>query len=160
MARLKVGDGCENYIEKLNKLLLNTEDVLGHAIYEGAAVVIKAVDSAIDTIPTAKPSGRGTAVSGLTAAQKAGLHSGIGIAKMRNDSGYVNVKIGFDGYNGASTKKYPLGQPNAMMARVAESGSTYHTKTPFIGPAVRRTKAAAEAAMKRELDKQIESKMI
>lgn len=157
MARLTVGDGCENYIEKLNKLLINTEDVLGHAIYEGAAVVIKAVDSAIDTIPLAKP---GHITTGLTAPQKAGLHSGIGIAKMRNDNGYVNVKIGFDGYNGVTTEKYPQGQPNAMMARVVESGSYYHSKTPFIGPAVRRSKAAAEAAMTKELDNQIEKRMI
>lgn len=157
MARLTVGDGCSNYIEQLNKLLINTEDVLGHAIYEGAAVVIKAVDSAIDTIPVAQP---GHITTGLTAPQKAGLHSGIGIAKMRNDNGYVNVKIGFDGYNGVTTAKYPQGQPNAMMARVVESGSYYHSKTPFIGPAVRRSKAAAEAAMAKELDNQIEKRMI
>ena len=159
MAKLTVGDGCENYIAKLNSLLLNTEETLGRAIYEGAAVVVKAVDSAIDTIPTAGPAIRGGAVTGLTSAQKAGLHEGLGIAKMRNDSGYVNVKIGFDGYNGVTTQKYPQGQPNAMIARIAESGSQYHARTPFIGPAVKRSKATAEAAMKKELDNQIEKKM-
>lgn len=157
MARLIVGEGCENYIEQLNKLLINTEDVLGHAIYEGAAVVIKEVDAAISMIPTAFPR---PIVYGLFEVQKAGLHDGLGIAKMRNDNGFVNVKIGFDGYNNHPTPKYPQGEPNAMLARAVESGSAYHTRTPFIGPAVRRSRAAAEAAMNRELDKQIESKMI
>ena len=29
----------------------------------------------------------------------------------------LNVKLGFDGYNGMKTKKYPKGQPNVLLAR-------------------------------------------
>ena len=74
---------------------------------------------------------------------------------MQNENGYINVKLGFDGYNSVKTKKYPKGQPNALIARVTESGSSYRTKTPFIRPAVRATKKAAEQAGQAKIDERI-----
>ena len=78
---------------------------------------------------------------------------------MENDNGYINTKIGFDGYNATKTKKYPNGQPNALIARSIESGTSKHQKTPFVRPAISKAKAKAEAAMAASVDKDINNTM-
>lgn len=40
-----------------------------------------------------------------------------------------NVKIGFDGYNNIRSKRWPQGQPNQMVARAIESGTSWMSKT-------------------------------
>ena len=158
MAKWKVGSGCDNYIRRLQDLQLNTETTLGRAVYEGAKVITDAVAANIDALPvgTWKANQR---QNGPTKAQKQGLKAGLGISRMRNDGGFVNVKIGMDGYNAVKTKKYPKGQPNAMIARTVENGGTWMAKHPFISRAVNSKRATAEAAMAAELDEQIKRKM-
>ena len=55
------------------------------------------------------------------------------------------------------TKTYPKGQPNALIARVVESGSSYMDKTPFIRHAVSATQKEAIEKCKEEIDKKIKS---
>ena len=74
---------------------------------------------------------------------------------MQNDQGYVNVKLGFDGYNSVKTKKYPNGQPNALIASVTESGSPYREKTGFIRKSVNTSKKDAEDAGRITIEKEI-----
>lgn len=71
---------------------------------------------------------------------------------MQNDAGYINVKIGFDGYNAN-------GVANVLMARIFESGTSKVQKHPFVRPAVNSSKARAEAEMARILDKEIKNIM-
>ena len=82
---------------------------------------------------------------------------GFGVSPLQDDSGYRNVKLGFDGYNSVKTKKYPQGQPNALIARVTESGSSYREKTPFIRPAVNAARKPAEKAGQAKIDEKIKS---
>lgn len=160
MAKWKVGKNCENYVRRLQDLQMNSEAVLGRAVYEGAKVITDAVAANIDALPVDNAPGKlNQRRSGPTKAQKAGLKAGLGISHMRNQNGYLNVKVGMDGYNTIKTKKYPKGQPNALIARVIESGNTWMAKHPFIGKAVNSKKALAEAAMAAELDEQIKRKM-
>ena len=91
----------------------------------------------------------------LSVTQKQGLIASLGLSTMRDAGGYINTKLGFDGYNAVKTRKYPGGQPNALIARAAESGSVALIKTPFIRPGVRAAKKAAEKAMEKTLDKEI-----
>ena len=74
---------------------------------------------------------------------------------MENDKGYWNVKLGFDGYNKVKTKTYPNGQPNAMIARATESGSSVREKTPFVRTAVSATQKQAVEIAKRVVDEEI-----
>lgn len=159
MAKWTVGKECENYIMSLRALQMATDTVLGRAIYVGAKIVADEVAKNIDALPVDNDGGLNRRRNGVTTSQKAGLKAGLGIAKLQNNNGFVNVKIGMDGYNSTKTKKYPKGQPNAMIARTVESGGTWMAKHPFIGPAVNSTKVVAEMAMAAELDKQIKSKM-
>lgn len=149
MAKFQVGSGIDQYITQLQNLEYQSGEIVGKAIYKGAAVVADAVKTNIKALPS----------SACTNLEKAGLIDSMGIAKMQDEGGYYNVKIGFDGYNSIKTKKFPNGQPNSMIARSIEAGTTRRQKHPFVAPAVRSTKDAAEKAMAEEIEKSIQSTM-
>ena len=84
----------------------------------------------------------------------------LGIASMQDDgTGYLNVKIGFDGYNDIVTQRWPRGQPNQMVARSVESGTTWMKKNGFVRKAVASSRKRAVEFMKRTVDKAIETIM-
>lgn len=141
----------------LSRLEGSTDEMIGKAVYAGAGIVADAIKDSIKALPIVR--GYGTESDplpgGVTAPQKAGLIDGLGISHMQDDMGYLNVKIGFDGYNTTKTEKYPQGQPNQLVARGVESGTSWKQKKPFIRPAVNKSKNRAEAEMARILDEEI-----
>lgn len=150
MAKLTVGNGLNEYIRKLEKIA-DTSQYLGRAVYQGAAVVNKAVESALQELPTDdRYASFYEKRQGIRSVEKQGLIQSYGIAKMQNDNGYLNVKLGFDGYN-------KRGKANAMIARSLISGTSFMQKNDFIGKAVSKSKAAAEEAMKIEIDRSIQN---
>lgn len=154
--KLTVGKGMEKYLEQLTTLYQAAPDQIGRAVYEGAKIVADAIKANINAIPTdEKRASEGQKRSGISKIQKIGLEKGFGISKMRDSNGYLNVKIGFHGYNRLKTKKYPQGQPNAMIAATLEAGSSYTQKKPFVGPAVRKTRKPAEEKMADVIDSEI-----
>ena len=152
--RLQVGKGIDNYISKLSNLEVTAPDALGKAIYEGANIIADAIKANIEKIPVDDTTHHKETITGIRSIQKQGLLVGFGIAKMKNENGYYNVKAGFDGYNKLVSKKYPKGQPNAMIARTFESGNSFTKKTPFVGPAIRATKDTAEMKMAQIIDEE------
>ena len=159
MARLQV-KGIDEYALKLSRLGDNVKSVGGEAIYSAADLVADQIRANINGLRTvseienirAYKSGQ---KSQLSKKQKEGLLDSLGITKLRDDNGYLNVKIGFDGYNSIKTKKYPKGQPNQLIARVTESGSIYMDKMPFVRPAVTKMRKPAQEAMQEVIDKRI-----
>ena len=133
--------GLEEYERKLSQLeRAYREQIAGKAIYEGAGLVADAIRSGIDGLPSK---------SGVT---KQGLRDGFGITHLKDDKGYLNVKIGFDGYNAK-------GVPNVLMARLFESGKSHVQKHPFVRPAINRTKKEAEETMAEVIDEEIQKLM-
>lgn len=149
----QIGTGINTYIAQLNTLISLESETCGKAIYSAAGIVADEVRKNIEAIPKATHSGSVT--RGITDEQRQGLLDGFGISHERTDGEFRHVKLGMDGYNDTRTKKYPQGQPNAMIARVVESGSEYHKKTPFISKAVRATKEQAEGKMAEVIDESI-----
>lgn len=151
--------GMEDYVTYVERLADNSEEILGEAVYEMAKVVADRVRANLEALPTVTNAAniamykRGK--SKLSDVEKKGLLDSFGISTIQNDDGYFNVKLGFEGYNSVQTKRYPRGQPNALIARVTESGSSYRNKTPFIRPAVRATKKEAERAGQIKIDERI-----
>lgn len=153
--RMTVSESLSHYISDLSKL--GDANILGRCVYEGAKIVADEIHSEIGNIPD--QSGDWDHRSGLNAPQKAGLYDGLGIAKAQADSFSVNVKIGMDGYNSIKTKRWPNGQPNAMIARSIEGGTYFLEAHPFIGPAVRKSRAAAEKAISDQYDIEVKKIM-
>lgn len=149
--------GLNDYELMISRLSKNAADIAGRAIYTGAGIVADEIKSGIQSLPIVR--GYGTAENplpgGVTQPQKQGLLDGLGIAPLQDDGGYLNVKIGFDGYNRTKTEKYPQGQPNQLVARGVESGASWKQKHPFFRPAVNRSRKRAESAMAEALDEEI-----
>ena len=159
MAKWIVGKGLDNYIAYLQSINAVTDEMIGEVVYDMAKVVADSVRSGIQALPTVRNQANiatyKKGYSRLSDEEKQGLLDGFGVSPMQDDGGYINVKLGFDGYNSVKTKKYPKGQPNALIARVTESGSSYREKTPFIRPAVNASKKQAEQAGQMKIDEKI-----
>lgn len=147
--------GLEDYIIKLEHLSSYTPDMMEKAIYPGAGMIADAVKGEIESLPVGTHPEKGEIVQ----EQKDGLLAGFGVAPFSEDDGFTNVKLGFDGYNAKKTKKYPSGQPNALIACAVESGTSFRRKNAFISRAVRRTRAACEMRIGTEMDRLIQDKM-
>ena len=152
--------GLEEYAQYLQRIGANTQEICGEAVYAMADIVTDKIRENLEALPSvptkealeAWKTGQKTQ---LTKAQKKSLEKSLGISSMQNDNGYWNVKVGFDGYNTTKTKSYPQGQPNALIARATESGSSFRDKTPFIRPAVKETEAPAVQKAKDVVEQKI-----
>lgn len=158
MAKLTI-QGTDEYLKQLQTLGKDADGMIKRAVYEGASVVLDAIEKSIESLPTHDfvYVYNDQDIRALTPAQKQGLLDGLGAAKMRNDNGFINTKVGFDGYNSVKTKKYPKGQPNSLIARAMESGSSVRPKTRFVTNAVKPVVDRAEQAMANSLDKDIKN---
>jgi len=161
MATITFKNG-DDYLFKLSKLeAASRDEICGGAIYAGAAIVTDAIRSELEALPTDE--GFGTPekpLKGLKTVQKEDLLKSLGIASMKDDgTGFLNVKIGFDGYNRLTTKKWPRGQPNQMIARAAESGTTFLLKNEFVKRAARKSRKKALAIMEKKVQEGIEKIM-
>lgn len=157
MATLRM-QGLKEYEEMLSKLDKDTVPMIGRALYEGGKVVADEFRREVEALPVVAPNVRGTSkrkLTGITSEQKRGLLQGLGIAKMRSRDGVHDIKIGFDGYNSVHTQKYPGGQPNTMIARSVNTGSSFRAATHFADRAARNSKARAEKAMQQQFDKDL-----
>lgn len=161
LALLGRGAGKDGFISLSNLSARLKDGVIGPAIYEGAAIVADAVHAEIKSLPTDEYWGSPERPkTGPTKVQKKGLHESLGIASMQDDGkGFLNVKIGFDGYNEVKTKNWPNGQPNQMVARAVESGTSFMEAHPFVKTAVQKSRKAAVAEMAKTVDEEIEKIM-
>lgn len=138
MARMtfKAGD---DYALKLSKLATGSDEIAKKAIYAAAEIVADKIKSNLEGVLSEEATGE--------------LVDSFGISKIDVDSdSNWNAKIGFDGYDSE-------GVPNQLKARVLESGSSRQPKRPFVKPAINATKTAAQAAMAKVIDEEIEKTM-
>ena len=163
--RFQVGKGMDEYLSKLGNLEMTAPVAIGQAIYHGAEVVADAIERNIEALPV-DDSQHSEQLKGIRSIQKEGLKGrpngkggGFGISKADTTNGYRHVKLGFHGNNKLITKKYPHGQPNAMIARTIEGGNSFTRKHPFVGPAVRASRDQAEATMAKVIDAEINKAM-
>lgn len=152
--------GIDDYAKALGILWKDSENIVKKAVYEGADVVANEIKQGLRSIPVDERVGtKENPVEGVGRRQKADLIDGFGLSPMENKDGYINTKAGFDGYGSIKTKKYPKGQPLAMLMRSVESGTSFRKKTPVIRKAVTRARKAAEAKMAETVEEEIKKIM-
>ena len=145
----------------LGKIGDASKDICGAAIYEGAKINADEAKANLESLKTvsdadAIQAAKKEEATYLTIRAKKALIKSFGVTPMSQDKdGIYNVKLGFDGYNDVKTKKWPKGQPNQLIARACESGSSAMIKQPFFRQAVQKTKKKAEARMAEVLDEKI-----
>ena len=157
-------NGMEEYERKLSQLGARSGEVARKAVYAAAELVAGEIRAGIRGLRTTTATQaiinyhRGQP-SYITEDQKEGLEESFGVARFRDDQGFINTKLGFDGYNRVVTKAWPKGQPNALIARSCERGSTAMIRQPFISRAVTRAKKQAETVMEQVFDEETQKIM-
>lgn len=118
MATFKT-QGLDKYVAQLERLGKKTDTVISEAVYEMAKVVADEVKANLIALPSVPDTEGLKAFASepqqkipITKAQKWGLVHSFGIASLRNEGGFIHVKIGFDGYNEVKTKTFPNHQRN------------------------------------------------
>lgn len=155
MAKIQ-SKGLDEYVSQLAEINDIARECIGYAIYDGAGIIADEVKSAIHNIPVDNRRVKdGEMLNGINNLQKAGLLDGFGIAKMRDDNGYLNVRLGFEGYNGIKTSSFPSGQPNSVIARSVNAGTSFRQKFPFMDDAVRRARKSSIEKMKETFDEKM-----
>lgn len=130
-------DGFEDYRAIMKTLEGRELGIIKPAVYNGAAIVIDEVKKSLRSVVKG---GNGD------------LEESIGLSEMRDDNGFINTKLGFDGYDRNH-------HPNIVKARALESGTTKQQKTPFIRPALRKCEKEAILEMSRTVDERIKKIM-
>ena len=131
-------DGLNKYLTQLEQLGQRSRGICKMAVYDGAGIVADQVRENLERVLSPDATGQ--------------LEASMGISKMRDDNGFINVVIGFDGYD-------RKGVANQLKANVLESGSTKQRKRPFMRPAVNTSRKKAEAKMAETIDREIEKLM-
>lgn len=160
MAKIKV-EGLSEYLELLEVTEKKARSMIGRSIHPGAKIVARECKRRVDNLETddtpANKIGPGKLLRrGVTSAQKKGLQLSLGIATMRRYGDELNVKLGFDGYNSVKTKYYPKGQPNMMIARSVENGTSYMMPTHFMELTVKTTEKVCIEEMEKAFDLELE----
>lgn len=153
MPKAKVTTSAINdYLQTIRRLGGDVESVAKKTVYEGTKIMADQVRANIQALPTDEHWGtQENPLHGVKAIQKQGLLDGFGVSEMRSDGGLINSMIGFDksGYN-------KMGQPNLMVARATQSGTSFSDKIPFFENAVRTTRSAARAKMVEVAEQELE----
>lgn len=157
MAKMQV-KGLDEYAIKVRKLSRNSQAIIKKAVYNGAAVVANTVKKGLQDIPV--ENGYGTKekpLRGISRKQKSDLIRSMGLAPIQNfkNKGYINTKLGWDGYGSIPTKTYPKGVPNQLLMRSVESGTSFRKKTPVVRRAVNRAKPLSIKKMSETVDEEL-----
>lgn len=164
MAKIRF-DGLKEYELRLSRLQAGATPIMEKAVYAGAKIVADEIRKNLEALPAVDDKAgiirwQQQKPGPLTKTAKRGLLDSLGISPIQQERNFsVNVKIGFDGYNELKTQAYPNGQPNVLVARGAESGSSSTVKTPFVRPAVAASKKEAEKEMSKVLDREMKKIM-
>lgn len=145
--------GLDSFVDFTNEIASQTDAIIKASMYEGVKILADEAKKAVEGLRT--ESG-GQTPRYITKIQKDGLKEGLGVARFRKEDGKWTTVIGFNGYNRLRTRKYPNGQPNQLVARSVESGTSYQKKEPFMRKAYNNARAKAIAAVQAQAIKEIE----
>ena len=159
MAKIEM-QGMEAWLSELRKAGEATAPVCEAAVYAGAKVVADAIKQAtmnLDRVTDAEALAnyKARTPGKISVSQKIGLVKSMGITPIKDKFGAFSAKVGFDGYNDVKTERWPQGQPNQLIARSCESGSSAMKKQPFVRPTVKRVQGAALIEMERVADQKL-----
>lgn len=154
-------EGMEEFIETCIFTEKSLDGIVGRSIYPGAKIMGDAIKAATAGIPVDDTLFRfsaqyGRLRRGITSRQKKALIESMGIAEIKKNWFGYNVKIGWDGYNDIVTERWKDGQPNAMIARSLNSGTSFLQKYPFVDVTVNAYANPTVQAISEQFDKELD----
>ena len=156
--------GLDKYIERLESLSnpYNAQVCIENAVTEGSKVVSQMTLAELEKMPVDnRPFVKDGMRTGVTQKVKNELIKSFGITPLDIKGNTIDRKTGVDyGYNGVATRKYPKGQPNIVIARSLEKGTSFMPKNPVISRASRKARKPCIEAMKKSFEDDIERIMV
>ena len=149
MAKMQV-KGLDRLNDKLVWMAGAGKRIGKMAVYDGARVVTDEVRSELRRLNVnepGKPADPRKKYRSLTALEKQDLEKGLGIATIRIEGSEVSTVIGFAGYGRRSTRAYPRGLPNALLARSIAKPSELRKGRRFTRIALKNVESKAVSAM-------------
>lgn len=144
--------GLDEYIKKIDKLSnsFNAEVCLENALQKGGEIVKDETIKYLQKMPVDnRPYVIGMRKS-IMEVQRQALIKTFGVTPtMQKKGNMVDVKTGVDGYN-------KLGQPNVMIARSLEKGTSFMNANPVISRASKNARNKCVEAMQESLNEDIE----
>lgn len=160
MSAIRV-EGMEEYLRLLDLNYKQLERICGRSVYPGAGYAYKECKKRVQALRTddsyikfSMQYGRNR--RGITTRQKKGLIESLGIASLRHVGGAFDVKLGFDGYNDVVSKRWPNGQPNAMIARSVNKGTSFMEAQPFMDQTVEAIRHTVENKIETQFYKELQ----
>lgn len=149
--------GFDDYVANLDRMGGAWDRAATRSVYVGAGILADEVRKRIEALPvrSAQIVPEGERASGILPLEKKALLDGLGVAKIRTDSGFINTRIGFDGYDYIKTKSFPQGRPVSMIARSVNNGTSWLAQNPFITRSYSSAKKQVESAMEKEFLKEL-----
>lgn len=148
--------GGTDWLLQLSRMRKGSREIIEKALRSGANIMADELRSATASLPVDEHYAKsGEMISGIKQAQKDGLLAGFGISPVDSDSGTYDVHVGWEGYNSIVTKRWPKGQPNAMIARSVNAGTYFMRATPFIDRTRSKCKRKSEQAMENTIAEEI-----
>lgn len=136
--------GLDEYQKQLDEIREHVPKLVNMSLYDGTAILANAVQEEINGLKELTPEAR------------QGLHEGLGVAHFWHEGDAVVTKIGFEGYNKKKTKRWPKGQPNAMIARSLIRGTSWQQANRFTRRAATKVRQKCVDAMKNRFDKELQ----
>lgn len=133
-------EGLDEYMKEFDGMLKRVPSIVNASLYDGAGIVADAVQAEIKDLTELTPEAR------------KGLSEGLGVAHFWQENGATVTKIGFEGYNSKRTKRWPRGQPNAMIALSLIRGTSWMRANRFVQRATKKARQGCVEAMKKRLD--------
>ena len=130
--------GFKTFISQLKALGESAEPVSKMAVYDAAPIVLESIRVGIQSVVSNEATGD--------------LVGSVGISSIESTGGQVSTAVGVSGYDRKGT-------PNALKARVLESGTSQQAKCPFMRKAINRARSAAKAAMANRFDIEIDKRI-
>lgn len=137
--------GMEAYLKSFDKIASEVPRIESQALFDGAGLLADAVAEEIGALKELNP------------IQITGLLHGMGIAGFWNENGATVTKIGFEGYNRIKTRRWPNGQPNAMIARSLIRGTSWMRANRFTARAAKKAREACIQAMQERIDRELDA---
>lgn len=134
--------GMDAYLKSFDKIASEVPRIESQALFDGAGLLADAVGQEIDGLTE------------LNQIQRRDLRKGMGIAGFWTEQGSTVTKIGFEGYNSIKTRRWPNGQPNAMIARSLIRGTSWMRANRFTARAAKKAREACIKAMQERVDRE------
>lgn len=134
--------GMDAYLKSFDKIASEVPRIESQALFDGAGLLADAVGQEIDGLTE------------LNQIQRRDLRKGMGIAGFWSEDGATVTKIGFEGYNSIKTRRWPNGQPNAMIARSLIRGTSWMRANRFTARAAKKDREACIRAMQERVDRE------